>query len=102
MNTARYTPGPWHWHDDTLTTSDGTPVLMGGTYLRDHRVVAVSIDVRDADASLIAAAPDLLEALKEARHWLTEAADWNGTDYVHYPFSKTIDAAIAKAEGAQQ
>ena len=26
MNDTRYTPGPWYWHDDTLTTSDGTPV----------------------------------------------------------------------------
>jgi len=41
------------------------------------------------DATLIAAAPDLLEALKDARYAL----------YGNGPGNPKIDAAIAKAEG---
>lgn len=53
-----HTPGPWHVDDDgAIRTRDGRDVVAAF----DHRVV-----VADADARLIAAAPDLLAALEAA------------------------------------
>jgi hypothetical protein len=49
---------------------------------------------KDADAHLIAAAPDLLEALKVARHMIAE----DGTP-IGWSVSR-IDEVIAKAKGA--
>lgn len=49
--TARHTPGPWYVDDDgAIRTRDGRDVVVAF----DHRVV-----MSDADARLIAAAPDL-------------------------------------------
>lgn len=52
-------------------------------------------------ARLLAAAPDLLAALKRAREALKAFEDISGTWdlYQHSPEMKAINAAIAKAEG---
>lgn len=47
---------------------------------------------RNANARLIAAAPDMLDALKGAEEWLS---GWASAE----PFLTTIRTAIAKAEG---
>jgi hypothetical protein len=47
---------------------------------------------RDANARLMDAAPDMLEALKMAREWL---AGWASAE----PQLLAIDAALSKAEG---
>jgi hypothetical protein len=52
------------------------------------------LSIRWPDACLIAAAPDLLEALKEARRLLAECDTSLGV-----PDLSQFDAAIAKAEG---
>lgn len=60
-----HTPGPWRVDDDgAIRTRDGRDVVTAF----DHRVI-----VTDADARLIAAAPDLL-ALADA----VIAAHWEG------------------------
>lgn len=82
---SKYTPGPWH--------VDEHGAIRGG----DLSIVAtrhrLPMEVHTANAHLIAAAPDLLQALKEAVEVFC----------IEVPFgNKTIAqmrAAIAKAEG---
>lgn len=86
---TNHTPGPW-------AVSFGTDVYLHGERFEHNRHIAdcdmdmdLGKDEREANARLVAAAPELLEALKYVRRFLRE------TDHdVEY-----VDAAIAKAEG---
>ena len=107
-NTARHTPGPWLWDGHTLMPAQPDP----------HRSAVHSIldaeggygfmcgDVRqtcaelDADRTLIAAAPELLDALKMAAHCL----QWHAAQHPAGMDCKALEdarAAIAKATGQQ-
>lgn len=100
---VKHTPGPWHvGHlgsdrncqcrtvvDEgyaggicTVHLGNGLPVGEGGND-------APPLKEAVANMHMIAAAPDLLEALKDARYAL----------YGNGPGNPKIDAAIAKAEG---
>ncbi len=52
-----HTPGPWHWQRPI--SCDLSNTLMG-----DGRVVLRCIDISQKNAAIVAAAPDLLEALQ--------------------------------------
>jgi hypothetical protein len=85
---SKHTKGPWKTHlvDDTLVV-DGNGLIiahMGGLYLGDASPM-------EANAKLIAAAPDLLEAL-EALYAATE-------QHVTYDVKTVVYNAIAKAKG---
>ena len=70
-----YTPGPWHlsgnWY---LTTSTGKMLTFQTVVGNSRKVAGVMMDTREidsfdemqADAKLIAAAPELLEACKRS------------------------------------
>ena len=79
--TTKHTPGPWEWQRPF--SRNLAKCLSGG-----GRPLLRCIDVSDANARLIAAAPDLLEALKRSR------AQW-----IHSVNADYCLAAIAKAEG---
>ena len=81
-----FTPGPWG--------DDRNPVIVRGlTWIASANYPT---DIGDANARLIAAAPDLLEALKEAREML----EWYETALTQEDFnSPKINAAISKATG---
>ena len=92
MSEAKHTPGPW-----PIRRTDGGdiksigPITSAGEYAFD-----TWLDVSDEDARLIAAAPDLLEALQRARPHI-------GVGYSaaqRYEITKLVDAAIAKATGS--
>lgn len=96
MSEFKGTPGPWlvrkwngnEWPDRRITVgpeADGiaTAVCISPRYCDDEQM--------EADARLISAAPDLLEALKYARRFLSVKD--HDTAYV--------DAAIAKALGKE-
>jgi hypothetical protein len=105
---AKHTDGPWHWqgavkartgelveNNRFLIGADGAWVLarMGRSPLSD------------ADARLMAAAPDLLEACKAAldRHRQALAIRQKLTGIAGMGIAKEIaqmEAAIAKAEGS--
>jgi len=75
---ANHTPGPWHFVDSPLKT--GWLIVVGGNYLADvHKHIGTTADdVRDeSNARLIAAAPELLEAL-ESLLAVSECADETG------------------------
>lgn len=86
MSKTRHTPGPWsirkHWNDDKHPT-----------YLIAEERGYV-LETTRANASLIAAAPEMFEALEYALHELTEIGS---------PYSKSviqeIKSVLAKAKG---
>ncbi len=84
------TLGPWKVDDDgSIRTTDGRDVVTAF----DHRVV-----VSDADARLIAAAPDLLQACEAILH--LKYAGPGSTALLGRAVSRAR-AAINKAEGKQ-
>ena len=85
MTKQQYTPGPWQFMLDGFYINNSTGECIAEIYGWG--------DLRDANANLIAAAPDLLEALKKVADHFRESG-----------FEKTlnlIDPIIAKAEGRQ-
>lgn len=81
MSEARHTPGPWVRHD----TADYAEIHPASGKTRS----AVALVGRAEDADLIAAAPDMLEALKAIRAHRPDYADtiW-----------QQVEDAILKAE----
>lgn len=119
MNELKHTPGPWivrqselHgerygglWVEAIDLGDDRGERLLpitgsGGAKSYTTRLVDIQIhDDNDANAHLIAAAPDLLEALKKVMSWIKnwdvpflEDERWPETKY-------KVDAALSKAGG---
>jgi hypothetical protein len=103
--TATHTPGPWK---AVRLDEDGPTYILSGDdggidLLQHERAVLYSNDPTDPDALLIAAAPDLLEALRQvaegkgrfSRDPLTHA------DNTIEDMKALAIAAIAKATGAE-
>lgn len=89
---ANHTPGPWAVNPfqaqvDAFNTGTPLPVcqLLWPTDVRSEAETF-------ANARLIAAAPDLLEACEAAEQWL---AGWASAS----PYIAQLQAAIAKARG---
>lgn len=92
MSEAKYTKGPWYIEEDMIATDDLEIAFLGalGGYM--------TMEIREANGRLIAAAPELLEALIDVmsaieRHF-GKLDPVEGT-----PMSKAYEA-IAKATGA--
>lgn len=99
MKTMKHTPGPWVTYDDDITqviASDKDRTLRMGCVFHDSK----NLDVVQANARLIAAAPEILEALILAYEELLDIArlqDWHSE-----PFRGKIDKmtmTIEKATG---
>jgi hypothetical protein len=99
--TTKHTPGPWRiksdpMHFDTLTTVEGGAIGARKPF-GVQMIVQVGGDSdfheAEANARLIAAAPDLLKALKKARRFVLSSDEPVCTEL------DDIDAAIAKATG---
>ena len=86
---SKHTPGPW-WLDDDGFIASGD----GDTYetIADPHCSDLDIDEREANASLIAAAPELLEALEH----ITQTPEYK---YLYPGTTSLIEEAIAKAKG---
>lgn len=82
---AGFTPGPWDWWDD------GTN-LVRITEASEQRLIGRA--VKPSDARLIAAAPELYEALAHIRELLVAY----GPRYIAKA-TKLADAALAKSRG---
>lgn len=80
-----HTPGPWYVNGDTFDVE-----RMDGSFIGSKRIVArcATGDGAMANARLIAAAPDLLKALKYARRFLHP--DDHDVSYI----DGVIDAAV--------
>lgn len=89
---AKHTPGPWHIHQATQT--DGSYLILD----RQDKIVGYtsSSNEAEANANLMAAAPDLYIACKRALD------DLNDRDDDSLAFIRIgLDKAIAKAEGRE-
>ena len=88
--TAKHTPGPWEYAK-TSSLDDRYDIFVSQTGWTVARTVNnAHIEARNANARLIAAAPELLEACKSALR----------LDYMqeHNALADQLSAAIAKAE----
>jgi len=103
MTTPSHTPGPWKVagrygkYSDEITDANGQAIAWVFTRKADPQIVTGVLDSPEgqANASLIAAAPELLEALEQAADYLAEFFEEGREHRV----IKLADAAIAKAEG---
>ena len=97
MTNAKHTPGPWSRNIKpahkyvTVWSGRNTHVAYVATG------APLSNDEIEANIRLIAAAPELLEALKALRAAVVEYEDDDDLDAAKYG----ADDAIAKAEGVQ-
>ena len=94
MNETSHTPGPWEWSGRTHPAEIG---IINPA--RDHMLVIAlltsgNVENQSADARLIAAAPDLLEALEAYVGWAERVELRAETVYIK------ACAAILKAKGA--
>lgn len=105
-----HTPGPWK-----VAGTGGTAVSP--EWAPDERVcvtMAVNLQEDDegsfpevgqwqrADACLIAAAPELLAALKDCCDWLAAICDSNKLEATERGYLEAASNAIAKAEGRSE
>jgi len=88
---SKHTPGPWEIAPPHQTAGWGLCVRSSGRILA--RMVGRDQDQKKADVRLMAAAPDLLEALKTLPQSLA------ATDDDLNRWLERANAAIAKAEG---
>lgn len=92
MSELKATPGPWEPRHDELVAKDGNTVAIflccGGQ------------EVNAANARLIAAAPELYEALDEALGLVQALINEGYTGYIDQ--RERISAALAKARGETQ
>lgn len=117
--TTKHTPGPWHAGEPFesfpgaelrfhISQAEGAPYTQHYSDVANllaETIPGEKLDIQRANANLIAAAPDLLEALE------TVVAEWDAL-YPSFPTDTKIEdaefsgfqmarAAIAKARGAQ-
>jgi len=88
----KHTPGPWSWGD-----KDRAAYLLAGEdgANRGYNVVLSVNWVGEADARLIAAAPELLSILQQLTQWDKGCT----TPRIRQDFMQAIEVAIAKAGG---
>lgn len=85
-----YTPGPWTYAKDSCGKYSKEGECGGGYYIREVPANGHGFE-KEADARLIASAPELLEALRNARACCDYQYDLQ--------IVKILDAAILKAVG---
>lgn len=115
--TTKFTPGPWEIEryecradaEDVKARQAKKiweifwkfPTAIGPLMANEHHWAGMYLDVEEADARLIAAAPDLLEALQNiAEYWNQDQNEAAMADACWHAIH-TARAAIAKATGEQ-
>jgi len=100
-----HTPGPWvvggasgnEGEAREIVAASRTIAWSASTWDEDEGDVVTEED--DANAHLIAAAPDLLAALRDCRDWLVAICDSNNLEATERIYIEAATAAIEKAEG---
>lgn len=98
---ASFTPGPWTSNGDEILTATG--VYLGRM---DGRMTGHADEHAEADARLIAAAPEMHEALVNAEFLLRQASlNWKEAASMVDSFRNAAElarAALSKAQGGGQ
>ena len=98
----KYTKGPWHItpYKHQITDTFGVKDIQGAWVAKCHPFNGTINDIEESEANarLIAAAPDLLEACKEMLEDLMDLHAEPNVDDGHHRYQYAIDA-IDKAEG---
>lgn len=100
-NTAKHTPGPWYTTQNSCAKEKDKPKLRVSRNWRGaEQVIAVCEEYEgEANARLIAAAPELLEALKAAREMFYTLGDRDTQESKDcFALYEICDAALAKAD----
>lgn len=87
-----HTPGPWKVEAGLVNNQIPITAHPGHKVYVAHVAIAKLVDA-EANARLIAAAPDMLETLRSAMDWLRD-----GGVPADYPYD-TLLAVLAKIEG---
>lgn len=103
---SAHSPGPWRYLEDhdgdaagrPLTVCDAANNDLAEVYSREDATVDISREQAIANARLIAAAPDLLDAAKEAMQWFD--AEWKARVADHMSFGGTRSINIQKIRAA--
>ena len=95
---TKHTPGPWIWEDEHRGLFGAGPDNTVLDYASYEGMCLHWNNRRDANARLIAAAPDLLDALKDCIQLMK--IDLEGLAFVQPELKKAM-AAIEKATGEQ-
>lgn len=101
---SNHTPGPWEIEDRkdggrTVVDSAGRSITFTPQF---EGAAARSIEEAIANARLIAAAPDLLDAIVEMIMLADEGAFIDLADVEATPVSRKLRAAIAKAQAVSR
>lgn len=101
---TKHTPGPWraekHPQHDHVHCSELWTIIAGEPDdCSDAEIAQVIAYEAEANARLIAAAPDLLAALQSAKDIMENEEWWHDPLDGLYPTRFVIEEAIAKAEG---
>jgi hypothetical protein len=101
MTEAKHTQGPWMIiHSYNIVAENGRRgIASAGGYQNNQKTEAVHAE-NCANARLIAAAPDLLAALKIALPYV-ESFDGDNADRQTKANAATVRAAIARATGSE-
>jgi hypothetical protein len=103
MSETKFTPGPWEYIPSNKHHGPYVCGPFGGDicdcYIRNggtSRPIHFQSDCADANAQLLAAAPELYATLAEIRQWMdAEMGAWDAK------FIAQIDALLARARGEQ-
>lgn len=93
-----HTPGPWTLERNratSLSVYGSDKVFVGEVY----NEIDEPLQTEEANARLIAAAPELLEALKLAQSWMITEPNNDEDDTEHTRVVELVHETIAKAEG---
>jgi len=96
MSETKHTLGPWEVKDDRFIDSPSGWIADVLSYPAYRAATGQDSEEQKANARLIAAAPDLYEALTEALRWIGKLSDWYG---VGDPDIDKWRATIKKAKG---
>jgi len=103
---TKHTPRPWKVGKGSFVIADSpAPGIHGSNMIEHYGGHLICESVSEANAHLIAAAPDLLEALEKCLYIIGHPKDepetlWRTDDEINDAYMQAR-AAIAKAKGGQ-
>lgn len=103
MNT-NHTPGPWDVSENINNRLKTDVTARGGEdWLADCGTLnGLGAEVCTANARLMSASPDLMEALEKSRDLLCALMVWSQDQKIALPFNAEIERAIRKGYDALQ